>query len=117
MGDSAFPLQPWLLKPFTHAVKTTSQRYFDYRLSRARMVTEGAFGHLKGRWRVLLRKNESSPEEIKVSALACMVLHNICIEKEESISKNLDLTIDQATGTRPTTQKMRELLPMTRSHR
>ena len=58
IGDSAFPFKPWLLKPYTNAVLTEKQRYFNYRLSRARMVTEGAYGQLKGRWRVLLRKNE-----------------------------------------------------------
>ena len=49
IGDSAFPFLPWLMKPYGSAVLTEMQRYFNYRLSRARMVVEGAFGLLKGR--------------------------------------------------------------------
>ena len=49
LGDAAFPLQPWLMKPCTNANPTLQQRYYNYWLSRARMVTEGAFGQLKGR--------------------------------------------------------------------
>ena len=62
VGDSAFPLQSWLMKPYTNATLSPKQRYFNYRLSRARMVTESAYGQLKGRWRVLFRKNESNKE-------------------------------------------------------
>ena len=42
VGDSAFPLRTWLMKPNTNAVLTPQQRNFNYRLSRAHMVTEGA---------------------------------------------------------------------------
>ena len=45
------------------------------------MVTEGAFGKLKGRWRVLYKKCESTTDTMKAKALACVVLHNICIRK------------------------------------
>ena len=47
LGDAAFPLQPWLMKPCTNANSTLQQRYYNYWLSRARMVREGAFGQLK----------------------------------------------------------------------
>ena len=49
LGDSAFPFRTWLMKPFTNAILTPEQRNLNYRLSRARMVTEGAYGQLKGR--------------------------------------------------------------------
>ena len=112
LGDSAFPFQPWLMKPYTNAVLTPEERYFNYRLSRARMVTEGAYGQLKGRWRVLLRKCESSTEVIKVMTLACMVLHNICIDRGDTMCKQLDLTLDPLTNERRDRDTIRKLLKM-----
>ena len=64
IGDSAFPFRTWLLKPYTKSVLDEHQRYFNYRLSRARMVTECAYGQLKGRWRFLLRKSESKKDNV-----------------------------------------------------
>ena len=49
VADSAFPFQIWLMEPFTNTVLTEKQRHFNYRLSRTRMVTEGACGQVKGR--------------------------------------------------------------------
>ena len=43
---------------YTNAVLSPQQRSFNFRLSRARMVTEGAYAQLKGRWRVLCRKTK-----------------------------------------------------------
>ena len=74
LGDSAFPFQSSLTKPFTNAVLTPQQHYFNYRLGRARMVTEGVYAQLKGRWRVLMRKCESPPETAWMTTLACIVL-------------------------------------------
>lgn len=92
VGDSAFPLRSWLLKPYTNAVLTPQQHYFNYCLSRARMVTEAAYGQLEGRWRVLFRKNESSRDQARITTLACMVLHNTCIMQGDVISTKLDLS-------------------------
>ena len=113
VGDSAFPFQPWLMKPDSNAILTPKQRNFNYRLSRARMVTEECYGQLKGRWRILLRKCESSTEEVRAATLACMVLHNVCIERGETISKKLNLTIDPVTNQRRDRERIRELLQMT----
>ena len=57
LGDSAFPFETFLMKPYTNAVLSEQQSHFNYRLSRARMVVEGAYGQLKGRWRHLMRKS------------------------------------------------------------
>ena len=45
LGDAAYPLKTWLLKPYTnHANLTAEQRVFNYRLSRARMTIESTLG-------------------------------------------------------------------------
>ena len=113
LGDSAFPFQTWLMKPYGNAVLTPEQRYFNYRLSRARMVTEGCSGQLKGRWRILLRKCENSKDEMKATTLACMVLHDICIDNGDTISSKLNLTVDPSTIERRDSAQIRELLMMT----
>ena len=76
------------------------------------MVTEGAYGQLKGRWRVLLWKNESSKQHVRTTTLACMVLHNVCINQGDSISRKLDLTIDPDNQERRNRDEIRKLLQM-----
>ena len=100
LGDSAFPFQSWLMKHYTNAALTPKRKYFNYRLCRARMVTEGAYGQLKRRWRVLLRKCESSQQYCRTVTLACTVLHNVCIDQGETVSRQLDLTYEHGTGER-----------------
>ena len=41
LGDGAFPIRTWLQKPYGNAVLSEEQRYFHFRLSRSRLVTEG----------------------------------------------------------------------------
>ena len=98
------------MKPYTDANLTEEQRYFNYRLSRARMVTEGAYGQLKGRWRVLLRKCESSADQTKMVTLACIVLHNMCIEYGHAMSTKCDLSIDPMTNEKRDRETVRSLL-------
>ena len=99
------------MKPYTDAVLSPKQRYFNHRLSRARMVTECAYGQLKGRWCVLLRKCESSAENVRTFALACMVLH-VCLAMGDTIPKKLDLSIDPDTNEKRNREKIREVLQM-----
>ena len=92
-GDSAFPHHTWLHR-------------------RARMVTEFAFGQLKGRWRALYRKYAASQEFFEINILACIVLHNICIEKGDLITQNLDFTYDSVTDRKRSSEELRDILNM-----
>ena len=91
VADSAFPFSTWLMKPYTCTILTPEETCFKYRLSRARMVTECAYGQLKWRFRVLYRKTECNEDTMKAITLACIVLHNICIEYDEAFPMQLDL--------------------------
>ena len=96
--DVAFPLQSWMMKPHGDAVLTQEKAYFNFHLCRARMVTECAFGKLKGTFRVLRRKCESNKETLKIMGLTCVVLHNLCIDKGDFIARKFDLTFDLMTN-------------------
>uniref|UniRef100_A0A8C3TGR7 DDE Tnp4 domain-containing protein n=1 Tax=Chelydra serpentina TaxID=8475 RepID=A0A8C3TGR7_CHESE len=76
LGDPAYPLMPWLMKPYTGALDTEKE-LFNYRLSKCRMVVECAFGRLKARWRSLLTRSDLSPKNIPIVIAACCVLHNL----------------------------------------
>lgn len=57
---------------------TTKQRNSNYHLSRALFVVENAFGHLKGRWRCLLKRNDMKMLLLLKVIAACCTLHNLC---------------------------------------
>ena len=94
LGDGAFPFRTWLIKPYGNAIPSEEERYLNYRLSRARMVIEVAIGFLKSRFRILYRKCETSKDTMIKMALACVILHNVCIDHGDFIPRKFHLTLD-----------------------
>ena len=79
IGDSAYPLKSWVMRPFPHNTELNAQqRNYNYRVCRARIVTEIAYGCLKARWRRLLKRNDMNIDNIPHVITAACVLHNIC---------------------------------------
>ena len=80
VGDEAFPLRPDLMKPFPRGMRGNNlpedQLVFNYRLSRARRISENAFGILVQRWRVFDRRMYLSDENAIKVIQAATVLHN-----------------------------------------
>ena len=79
IGDSAYPLLPWVMKPFTQPnVDTAEKRAYNYRICRGRIVVEIAFGRLKARWRRLMKRNDMIVRNVPNVIAAACVLHNMC---------------------------------------
>ena len=60
----------------------------------------------------MYQKLECRPDSVKLSALACIVLHNICIATEGSLPAQLDLSIDPFTPKKRSREEIRDLLQM-----
>lgn len=84
IGDEAFPLKEFLMRPFQHRQSRLDERKenFNKRLCRARRVVENAFGIISHKWRILFR-----PIEVKIET-AISIVKAICILHNFSRSKN-----------------------------
>ena len=93
VGDAAYPLADWLIKPFPYENNMQFRpKIFNLALSQARVSIERAFGMLKGRWRLLLGKLQLEPSFASDVVTACTILHNICQEHREPLDEtHLDL--------------------------
>lgn len=76
LGDEAFPLKEYLMKPYRRRNLTVKERIFNYRLSRARRVVENAFGILAWRFRVFLSTIDVKVVTVDKIVCAACVLHN-----------------------------------------
>ncbi|XP_062579744.1 putative nuclease HARBI1 [Saccostrea cucullata] len=79
LGDSGYPLRPWLLTP----VNNPSTNYNTSHI-RTRNFVERSFGVLKSHFRCLDTSGGSllhSPRKACEITVACAVLHNMCISR------------------------------------
>jgi hypothetical protein len=89
VGDSAYPLLPWLLKPFPESpTMSFDKRNFNFKHSSTRMVVERVFGMLKGRWRCLSKCLDDNVENAIATIVACCTLHNYCLVHGDEIEEN-----------------------------
>ena len=77
LGDNAFPMRTWLMKPFPQRALDPPSRNFNYRLSRARRIVENAFGMLAQRFRVFLTTINVRPKTAEKIVMASCILHNM----------------------------------------
>ncbi|CAG7730450.1 unnamed protein product, partial [Allacma fusca] len=84
IGDDAFPLKPYLLKPY--AGRSTNElqlpdQIFNYRLSRARMVVENTFGIFSARWRIFEVPIDADHDTVMLITKTCVILHNFLTQR------------------------------------
>lgn len=84
VGDSGYPLEPWLLTPFS-VVATPAERAYNDAHSKTRIIVERSFGSLKSRFRCLDKSGGIllyKPEKVAKIVVACVVLHNFCTRRK-----------------------------------
>ncbi|XP_048513980.1 protein ALP1-like [Athalia rosae] len=80
VGDAAFPLKPYLMKPYSGRELPDRDAIFNYRLSRARRVIENSFGILSARWRIFRHPICASLENTESIVESAICLHNFIMK-------------------------------------
>lgn len=76
VGDDAFPLKTYLIKPYNTLPLSKEEKIFNYRLSRARRIIENSFGHMVSRFRIFEKNIACQLSTVDKIVKACCALHN-----------------------------------------
>ncbi|KAJ0638804.1 putative harbinger transposase-derived nuclease domain-containing protein [Helianthus annuus] len=102
VGDSGFPLLPWLLTPYQGRDLPETKTEFNKRHFATKLVAQRALARLKDVWRVIhgvmWRPDKNRLPRV---ILACCILHNIMIDMEDDALDELTLTNQHDSGYRP----------------
>ena len=94
LGDSAYPLTPYLMTPYPHPPNSRAKGKFNKALCKARGSIERCIGVLKRRWPCLSRGLRCSHTNVPNIIVACAVLHNLCIKYNQSLYELEDLPVE-----------------------
>lgn len=78
LGDSGYPLEPWLMTPIVNAMAGTPEANYTNMHTRSRNTIERVNGVLKQRFRCLGKALHYKPQVAARITYACAILHNIC---------------------------------------
>jgi hypothetical protein len=89
IGDAAYPVRPWMYCPFKRQNDGLSRCrvYWNFIQSSTQMYVERAFGILKGRWRIIMKRSAISLRMVPDLVCTCIILHNLCITMKDSFDK------------------------------
>ncbi|XP_071629528.1 putative nuclease HARBI1, partial [Temnothorax longispinosus] len=81
LGDSGYPLRPWLLTPIANAQPMTPEGRYNERQMSCRSLIKRCNGLLKMRFRCCLKHRVLHYSPVIASKIinTCVVLHNMCI--------------------------------------
>jgi hypothetical protein len=80
LADSGFPCLPWNLTPILVVNRTPAEDAYNRAHKKTRRLIECCFGVLKKRFMVLATGIRASPEFAGQLIVACVCLHNICLD-------------------------------------
>lgn len=84
VGDDAFAMSNYLMKPYPGRTLEIPKRIYNYRLSRARRIIENVFGIMSSKFRLFLKPIALQPNKVESAVLACAYLHNFLRRNSES---------------------------------
>ena len=85
VGDDAFALKSYMMKPYPQTNLTLEKRVYNYHHSRARRISENLFGIVANKWSIFQHPLNLSPEKACTITTCALVLHNFL---QKSLSKN-----------------------------
>lgn len=93
IGDSGFPLLPWLLTPYQEQNLSEFKAEFNKRNSAARIVVHRALARLKETWKIV-QGEMWRPDKHRLPRiiLVCCLLHNITIDLEDELQNQVPLS-------------------------
>lgn len=106
VGDNAYAISDIMVVPFPGRDLEDREDTFNYVISSYRSCIERAFGILVRRWGVLWRPLDRSLKINVTIIAACVMLHNICINKGRSDNVRRH-SFDQ--GIQPTLEEVRSI--------
>ena len=80
LGDDAFALKEFLMKPFPQQGLHEESRTYNNRHSRARKISENLLGILANRWRIFFSIINLEREYVEDCILTTLTLHNTLIK-------------------------------------
>ena len=86
LGDDAFALKSFMMKPYPQQNLTLGKRVYNYRHSRARRISENLFGILANRWRIFFTTINLEPDHVQYVILSALTLHNMLIKSQNSVN-------------------------------
>lgn len=95
IGDEAYPLKPYLMRPYPGRELNPSKENFNKRLSHARKCIECAFGIMRAKWRLLGKDIEQTPEHAYDTIKCMCILHNVIRARDGNDDLHYNQVVNQ----------------------
>ena len=97
IGDPAYPMRLWFYSPFKRKKDELSREKIFWNLIQLsmKMAVERAFGILKGRRHILLKRIDMSLQNVPKIVTVSSCLHNLCILKNDDFDMNWTRSVEE----------------------